>query len=433
MGITEKLKKTTDAFESLSSDSRSTFVGFEADKLKEIRSGQSGGVSVRAVMNGRIGFSYSTNMSDLDEVAENAKTLAAFGKVSRHDFAPKADANTELAYDASCENLDVEELIGHCVAMRDELKNLAPDARVDCGVGGGVAESRLITSAGQDCSERGSQASAYAVATFNDEGNFLTTYRSVSNTRAYGREGLLQVARDTAQLFNESREVVDFKSSSVPVLFSPEALTDILMPITTCVNGRHIEQKTSPFVDALGETRFDERVTLIDDPHLEGSPSSSLFDGEGLPTARRALVENGTLKGFVHTLDTATACGHEPTANGQRGIKSQPTPSIHNLTMNPGEDSLSDLRQRASGGLLIRSLLGTFTSNFLAGQVSGNIAMGLVMNDGQPKGRIKNCALNVNVFDLLKGSIVGISKERRMVGNQLLPWVLFKDVAIAAR
>ena len=109
-----------------------------------------------------------------------------------------------------------------------------------------------------------------------------------------------------------------------------------------------------------------------------------------------------------------------------------PQPGLHNLVMEAGKDDLNGLMKQAEGGLYLSQLLGSFTSNFLAGQVSGNISLGFLVKDGQKVGRVKNCAVNVNSFDLLKGNIVGISKQREWVGNRLLPWMLVEGVPISA-
>jgi PmbA protein len=158
-----------------------------------------------------------------------------------------------------------------------------------------------------------------------------------------------------------------------------------------------------------------------------------LYDGEGTVTQKRPIVEAGVLRGFVHTLSTAHKCGHAPTGNSQRAVSSQPAPGFHNVVMNAGDAEIDQMLKDAEGGVCVRSMLGTFTSNFLAGQVSGNISLGYLVRDGRKTGRVKNCALNVNAFDVLKSQIVSISREREWVGSQYLPWVLVEGVGISAR
>jgi PmbA protein len=158
-----------------------------------------------------------------------------------------------------------------------------------------------------------------------------------------------------------------------------------------------------------------------------------LYDGEGIVTRKRPIIEKGVLRGFIHTLSTAHDCGHEPTGNAARGVSTQPVPGTHNVVMDAGADELADLYRKAENGLYVTQLLGTFTSNFLAGQVSGNISLGFHMKDGKPTGRVKNCAFNVNAFDVLKSSIIGISKQREWVGTEYLPWMLIDGVQISSR
>ena len=109
-----------------------------------------------------------------------------------------------------------------------------------------------------------------------------------------------------------------------------------------------------------------------------------------------------------------------------------PAPGFHNIVMEGGEDSLESLYAQVNNGLCIDRMLGTFTSNFLAGQVSGNISLGYKVADGKRLGRIKDAALNINTFDAFTSKIVGISSERHWVGKCLLPYVLLEDVVISA-
>jgi PmbA protein len=244
---------------------------------------------------------------------------------------------------------------------------------------------------------------------------------------------ILQKAREAAEEFKIARKVVPFTAGTYRVLFAPTAVCDLLMPIAVSINGMNIARKTSRFVESLGEKLFDERLSIEDDPHHPQGTGGSLYDGEGIVTQKRMIVDAGVLRGFVHTLSTAHKCGHAPTGNARRGVSTQPSPGMHNIVMAAGTVDLARMHQQAEGGLCIRELLGTFTSNFLAGQVSGNVSLGYAVHDGLRTGRVKNCALNVNGFDLLKSQIVAISREREWVGHQYLPWLLVDGVAISAR
>lgn len=430
---TEKLTRAADAFETFTSEGRSLRVMFENDRLTEIRQGENSGLAIRAVKHGRIGFSYSSKQDEVEQVAEAALRMAPFGKPYEFKFAGPAKNNQTRAMDERCASLDVEKLVQLCNRVKDVIKSIDPEAMAECSIGGGIGRSRILTSTGQECAETDSSFGWFASAKIAEEGNFLQTYRMRSGRNLMDDAEILQGARDAAEEFKVARKTAPLKTGTYPVLFAPSALADILMPIAVSINGLNIAKKTSRLVESLGEKLFDERVTITDDPlHPEG-PSGSMYDGEGTVTSRRAIIEKGVLRGFVHSLSTAQQSGHQPTGNSMRSVSSLPMPGLHNVVMDAGSDDLAALFARANGGLCVTQMLGTFTSNFLAGQVSGNISLGYLVQDGQRVGRVKNAALNVNMFDLLKSAIIGISRQREWYGSEYLPWLLVDGVQVSAR
>lgn len=430
--ISERLGTMADAYELYSADSRNLQVNFENDRLNEISQGESSGVGIRAVKQGKIGFSYSSKPGAVDAVAESAIRLAPWGKPYDFEFAPKQAAAHKLPYDPACGDLTPERLIETCKRVKETIKAVDSDALVDCSVGGGVSTSRLVTSRGQDCAEEGSNFGYMVSANISEEGNFLGIYRYRSSHSLIDEAEILGKAREAADEFKIARNVVPFSGGKYRVLFAPSVVSDLLMPINVSVNGMNIARKTSRFVDSMGEKLFDERLTIEDDPHHPDA-CGGLYDGEGVVTQKRAIVDEGALQGFLHTLSTAKKCSQAPTGNAQRAVSSQPAPGMHNLVMAAGDGDIDEMMKQAEGGLCISQMLGTFTSNFLAGQVSGNVSLGFLVKDGKRAGRVKNCAMNVNGFDLLKSQIVAISKQREWVGNQYLPWMLVDAVGISAR
>lgn len=428
---TSRISEQADEFELFESEEQKLSISFENDRLNEINQGESSGISIRAVKEGKIGFSYSSKREDIDQVCAAAVRMAPFGKPHNYDFAKPAKATGELDYDDRCGSLDVEKLVSIGNDVKKIIKDVAPDAMMGASFRGGIGTSRIANSAGQDCTERGSYFSYFVSASLSEEGNFITVYDYEYKPGIIEEQSIIDCANKVALEFNLARQIVDFSAGEYSVLIDPKALSDFLMPIGASVNGMNIVKKTSSFIDSVGEQLFDSRLTVIDDPLLKDGPSSALYDGEGSLTQRRSIIDQGKLTGFIHTLSTAHDCGQKATGNASRGVSSQPVPGMYNKIVAAGEDSLSDLMSKSD--IAIESMLGTFTSNFLAGQVSGNISLGFLIKDGQKVGRIKNCALNMNVFEAFKSRIVGISKERQWVGGSFLPWVLVEGVGISGR
>ena len=58
--------------------------------------------------------------------------------------------------------------------------------------------------------------------------------------------------------------------------------------------------------DSLGTQVANELLSIYDDELHPENVSSETFDGEGTPTRRLSLIENGILKNWVHSAGTAT-------------------------------------------------------------------------------------------------------------------------------
>ena len=101
---------------------------------------------------------------------------------------------------------------------------------------------------------------------------------------------------------------------------------------------------------ALGTDIASPKVTITDDPFLPGNNLQTAFDGEGVPTYTKNIIENGQLKLFLHNLTTALKDGVESTGNGQRsGAKI--TTGVFNLLIQPGTVSKDELLAMADGGI----------------------------------------------------------------------------------
>ena len=84
-------------------------------------------------------------------------------------------------------------------------------------------------------------------------------------------------------------------------------------------------------------------LSVIEDPLRPRVSASRPFDAEGLPTARRAIIDNGVLTGWTLDLATARRLGLTSTGNAARGTSSPPAPSTSNIELTPGSASRADL------------------------------------------------------------------------------------------
>ena len=135
----------------------------------------------------------------------------------------------------------------------------------------------------------------------------------------------------------------------------------------------------------------------------EGASIQTPFDGEGVATYRKTVVENGVLKTLLYDLTTARKAGVSSTGNGRRGSYSTPVSiSPYRFSLCPGTDALDDLFRAAGDGIYITDCKGFHAG---ANSVTGDFSIeseGFRIRDGKPAEPIRGFTVAGNFFDLLK-------------------------------
>jgi PmbA protein len=148
------------------------------------------------------------------------------------------------------------------------------------------------------------------------------------------------------------------KTARLPVLFHPRVAGSLIGHLTGAINGASIARGTSYLKEKMGERLFAPGIFIYDDPLRIRGPRSRPFDGEGQPTLRRALIEDGVLTTWILDTRSARQLGLATTANASRGTSGPPGPSATNLYIQPGNMSPAELMADIEEGLLVTELMG---------------------------------------------------------------------------
>jgi PmbA protein len=170
-------------------------------------------------------------------------------------------------------------------------------------------------------------------------------------------------------------------SGTMPILFDPRVGASLLGHFAGAITGSAIARRTSFLLDALETEVFARGITIVDDPLRPRGLGSKPFDGEGLPTARRELIADGVLTGWLLDSASARQLGLQPTGNAQRGVGGPPGASTTNLYMEAGALSPADLMKDVKRGLYVTELIGQGV-NPVTGDYSRGAA-GFLIEDGE--------------------------------------------------
>jgi PmbA protein len=316
----------------------------------------------------------------------------------------------------------------------NELKSLNKDFLVMSSIIKNQSTCHILTSKGLNLSQRFVKIGWMCGFSYNTEGNFLTIYDYRNESNFTGFDDLLKKVKGD-YLVCQNNETV--KSGKYRVLFSPRAFMHMMMVFSSCLSGFAVAKKISPWAGKIDEKLFDERVSIISDLVSANSSFRKAVDDEGTPTGRLTLIDKGILKSFYHSRDTAFQCGQSPTGHAYRArYLAMPLPSLDGTILASGTADTEEMKTKAE--IWVDDLMGTMTSNPYSGIISGNIAMGYVMENGKRRARIKDAMLSINIFDAFRNSIIAISKESQRYGYPGFasvydaPWLLFDGIPVSA-
>ncbi len=191
----------------------------------------------------------------------------------------------------------------------------------------------------------------------------------------------------------------------VPIVFAPEVARSLIGLVFEAASGDAIWRSASFLAGKLGEQIAAPALTIIDDnlmllPTGAGGFGTSPFDGEGLPSLRTVVVENGVLRNYLLNTYTARKLGMKSTHNASRGLAGTPGTGCGNLYLEPGTLSPEQIIAEIPAGLYVTSLMG-FGVNVVTGDYSRG-ATGLWIENGQLTHAVEEVTIAGNLAEMLR-------------------------------
>jgi PmbA protein len=236
-------------------------------------------------------------------------------------------------------------------------------------------------------------------------------YSAARSTRLL--EDPIAVGQEAARRTLQRLGARQAKTQQAPVVFSPEIARSIVGNIFDAANGDAIYRHASFFAGMLGERVAGENVTVIDDGTLvfdhesahegnikTGGFGTAPFDGEGLPTRRTVLIENGILKSYAMNTYTARKLGLASTGNAARSLAGNPGIGAGNFFLQPGALTPEQIIADVKSGLYVTETMG-FGVNLVTGDYSQGAA-GMWIENGELTYPVEEITIAGNLKDMYK-------------------------------
>ncbi|MFM7548486.1 MAG: TldD/PmbA family protein [Cyanobacteriota bacterium] len=323
--------------------STDTSVQVDRGEAKQMKGAQRSSITVR-VWNGDglVGITSTSDLSEagLERALAGAQAASAFGNPGdTPQFSPLASAPVAELDQPLHQPRGILQLLDTLKQAEADL--LSRHAAIGTVPYNGLAErssERLYLNSDGACRQQQlTTASVYLYARAEETGR---KPRSAGAVRlAYGAPDL-----DIAGCIDEAAERTISHLDYAPIttgrytcVFSPEAFLDLIGAFSSLFNARAVLDGVSlSSRESLGQPLAVPFLAIHDNGLHPGNIGASAFDGEGTPTRRLALVEDGVLRQFLHSEATARSFGVEPTGHAGLGAKVSVGPDWFEIGPSPG-------------------------------------------------------------------------------------------------
>ena len=360
-------------------------------QVETLKEAGSRAIGVRIFFGRRAASTYSSDFSreGLDRMLDSALALAKITSEDPFGGIPEAAQLGSLSGDLDLYHEDVYSLPGADrieYARRAEKAALDFDARIKNSEGGSfdaaTGHKVLANSHGFVGEYRRSYCSVAAIPIAQDEKGGMQRDYWFSVARNLARlDPPEQVGRVAAERTIRRLGARKAKTAQVPVIFDPMVAASILEHIFEGVNGDSVYRGASFLAGKMGQKIAGDNVTVIDDGTIPGGFGTSPFDGEGIPTRRTLVIENGVLKSYLLNTYTAKKLGLQTTGNASRGLAGTPGIGPGNYFLQPGRKTPKEIIGEVKGGLYVTEFLG-HGANLVTGDYSRG-ASGLWISGGE--------------------------------------------------
>jgi len=214
----------------------------------------------------------------------------------------------------------------------------------------------------------------------------------------------------------------------VPVVFDPITAASLIGHLAGAVSGRALYLRSSFLLDRMGEAIASPAFTVIDDARIVRGPGSRPFDGEGLPTRRSVIVEEGVLRSWLLDTYAARRLGLESTASAGRGVGDFPSAGASNFFLSPGPHSPEEIIASVERGLYVTSLSG-FGVNGVTGDYSRGAA-GLWIEGGVLTHPVEEVTIAGNLLEIFR-DVEMVGDDLRLRTRIAAPTLKIREMALA--
>jgi len=411
-------------------------VFIENNDVKQAKSQSVSSIGIRVVLDGSIGF-YSINDLAKSRIRDGAATAIKIARASpkdRHNILPNRSKSKSLRgiYDRNAESFQTLDAATSAAEMLKAAKSYDNRVSVDSGnFSAQVTTHALANSNGIELKERASVFS-WSIMGMAIENTDISSFDYQVGGSHYVKDiDVSNTASDFAETVVNSLGTEKIQDSfKGEMLLTPMAANEMIEEVIAyAINSDALQKKSSHFAGKIGKDVASDLLTVEDDATNVDGLNASSFDREGVSHRRNVVIEKGILKKFLYNTYTASKDGVRSTGNAGGSTSSPPVVSTTNFLVKPMRSSVDTLISEIDKGILISRFSGNV--NPVNGDFSGVVKGGRLIMRGTIQHSVKEVMVAGNVFEALR-RLNGISRERKVIYDSILPYLRFDGISFTS-
>jgi PmbA protein len=406
-----------------------TSVQVDSGEPKQVKASNRSSVIVRVWnSNNTIGVTSTTDVdSNGLELALKTAYEASFFGAKEHvpDFSPEAKVPIAEAAHGKEPQAPVEMLIKTLIEAEKELLGAHPAiASVPYN---GLAQRDFdrfyLNSDGALRQEARSYASIYLYTKTEQEGKKPRSAGAFKMHHSLNQLDIQGCLKEAAEKTISHLTYAKVKSDKYRVVFSPEAFLSLFGAFSNLFNAQNILDKQSLSTpESLGTAIASPLLSVCDDALHPDNVADERFDGEGTPTRRVQLIQEGILNSFLHSAGTAKRLNAQPTGHANIGAKV--TVGAHFYHVFPGTPAVQQYNLETAENVILIDELNALHAGVNALQGSFSLPFdGWLINQGD-RLSVDSATVAGDIRDVLN-SIIYVEPEAELTPGGVCPriWV----------
>ena len=380
-------------------------------EISGFSSGVGGGISFRCIVDGHMGYASSQRLTEqemealVDRAIDNAKSIES------------EDEEEIFGGSAHYETLTSEVTLPDAATLKTWALDLheqtyAQHESVADGTQTGAmafeSEILLCNSHGLELSTHVGACGVYVEAVVKQGDEAVSEAEIKSIQTADELPGLAAAAVKGARA---KLGATTLPSGNMDCVISGRQMRNLLAAFFSMFSARSVQYGMSLLKGRLGDKIASDAVTITDDPRRAQCALQTAFDGEGVATYRKNVIDGGVLRTYLYDLKTAKKDGLSSTGNGQRASYTSPVSiAPYCFCLEAGEQSREQLFAAIEDGVYITELKGLHAG---ADAVTGDFSLesaGFRIRNGQLAEPVKTFTIAGNFLQLLQ-SVEAVSDE----------------------